>query len=151
MASNIIKGSNVVFAVRYTDDLSAVQTLRVLNQTGGTRSKERDEIELNSKDVNGSDYGKKTESISFEGLLTTGDEAFAYLESCIDDALYAEILEINIDTLAAKAGMYMISALEKDYTDDESATYSFDAKLSGDITEEVLSILPAGDTLTPAV
>lgn len=143
--SNIIKGSNVVFAVRFTE--GTLQTLRVLNQTGGSRSKSRDEIELNSKDVNGTEYGRKTETISFEGLLTDGDVAFDNLEACIDNATYAEILEINIDTRAAKAGKYMISALEKDYSNDESATYSFDAKLSGDITEEVLLVVPAGDTL----
>lgn len=151
MASNIIKGSNIVFAVRFTDELSAEQTLRVLNQTGGSRSKERDEIELNSKDVNGTEYGKKTESISFEGLLTEGDGAFDYLDSCINDAQYAEILEINIETKAAIVGLYMVSSLETDFSDDESATYSFEAKLSGETTNETLTLVPAGDTLTPPV
>lgn len=151
MASNVIKGSNVVFAVRFTDELSAEQTLRVLNQTAGSRSKERDEIELNTKDIEGSDYGKKTETISFEGLITKDDGALAYLESCVDDALYAEILEINLETKLAKVGTYMISSLEYDYSDDESATYSFEAKLSGVTAEETLVAVPAGDTLTPAI
>lgn len=151
MASNVIKGSNVVFAVRFTDELSAVQTLRVLNQTAGSRSKERDEIELNTKDIEGSDYGKKTESISFEGLITKDDGALEYLESCIDDALYAEILEINLETKLAKVGSYMVSSLEYDYSDDESATYSFEATLSGTTAEETLVVVPSGDTLTPAV
>lgn len=151
MASNVIKGSNVVFAVRFTDELSAEQTLRVLNQTAGSRSKERDEIEINTKDIEGSDYGRKTETISFEGLITTDDGALAYLESCVDDALYAEILEINIETKLAKVGTYMVSSLEYDYSDDESATYSFEAKLSGVTAEETLVTVPVGDTLTPAV
>ena len=151
MASNVIKGSNVVFAVRFTDELSAEQTLRVLNQTAGSRSKERDEIEINTKDIEGSDYGRKTETISFEGLITTDDGALAYLESCVDDAFYAEILEINIETKLAKVGTYMISSLEYDYSDDESATYSFEAKLSGVTAEETLVAVPVGDTLTPAV
>ena len=151
MASNVIKGSNVVFAVRFTDELSAEQTLRVLNQTAGSRSKERDEIEINTKDIEGSDYGRKTETISFEGLITTDDGALAHLESCVDDALYAEILEINIETKLAKVGTYMVSSLEYDYSDDESATYSFEAKLSGVTAEETLVAVPVGDTLTPAV
>lgn len=147
MASNVIKGSNVVFAVRFTEGTE--QLLRVLNQTGGSRSKERDAIELNSKDIEGSDYGRKTETISFEGLLTEDDGALAYLESCIDDALFAEILEINIVTKLAKVGTYMVGSLEYDYSDDESATYSFEATLSGDVTEETLTTVPAGDTLAP--
>lgn len=147
----ILKGSNVVFAVRFTDELSAEQTLRVLNQTGGSRSKERDEIEINTKDLEASDYGRKTETISFEGLVTEDDGALAYLESCVDDALYAEILEINIVTKAAKVGMYMVSSLEYDYSDDESATYSFEAKLSGSIAEEVLTVVPEGDSIAPPV
>jgi TP901-1 family phage major tail protein len=146
-----MKGSNIVFAIRFTDALSAEQTLRVLNQTGGSRSKERDEIELNTKDIEGSDYGKKTETISFEGLVTEDDGALAYLESCVDDALYAEILEVNIVTKEAKVGTYMVSSLEYDYSDDESATYSFEAKLSGEITAETLTVVPAGDTLAPPV
>ena len=151
MASNVIKGSNVVFAVRFTDELSAEQTLRVLNQTAGSRSKERDEIELNTKDIEGSDYGKKTESISFEGLITKGDGALEYLESCIDDAKYAEILEVNLETKLAKVGLYMVASLEYDYSDDESATYSFEATLSGDVTEETLTTVPVGDTLSAPI
>jgi TP901-1 family phage major tail protein len=151
MASNVIKGSNVVFAVRFTDELSAEQTLRVLNQTAGSRSKERDEIELNTKDIEGSDYGKKTESISFEGLITKDDGALEYLESCIDDAKYAEILEVNLETKLAKVGSYMVASLEYDYSDDESATYSFEATLSGDVTEETLTTVPVGDTLSAPI
>lgn len=149
MASNVMKGSNIVFAVRFTDGVE--QTLRVLNQTGGSRSKERDEIELNTKDIEGSDYGKKTETISFEGLVTKDDGALEHLETALDDALYVEILEVNIETKEAKVGTYMISSLEYDYSDDESATYSFEAKLSGEITAETLTVVPAGDTITPPV
>lgn len=145
MASNVIKGSNVVFAVRFTEGTE--QLLRVLNQTGGSRSKERDEIEINTKDLEASDYGRKTETISFEGLITKDDGALAHLESALDDAEYVEILEINIETLEAKAGTYMISSLEYDYSDDESATYSFEAKLSGDIATETLVSVPDGDSV----
>jgi len=123
------------------------QTLRVLNQTGGSRSKEREAIEVNTKDIEASDYGRKTETISFSGLVTNGDAALDYLERCVDEGLYAEILEINVDTLVAKVGTYMVSSLSFEYPDDESATYTFDATLSGEITEETLTVLPAGDTV----
>lgn len=142
----IIKGQEVVFAVRFTDELSASETLRVLYQTSGGRSKSRDEIEISTKDVDATDYGKKTETISFEGLMSDGDPALAQLEKHIDDATFAEILEININTLKAKVGKYMLSSFDVEYPDDESATYSFEAKLVGNTTEETLAEIPAGAT-----
>lgn len=147
MATNVINGSKKVFAVRFTEGTE--QLLRVLNQTGGSRSKERESIDINTKDISASDYGRKTESISFEGLMTEGDAAYAYLDSAIDDGEYVEILEINTETLEAKVGQYMISSLEEEYPDDDSATYTFEATLIGDTTTETLATLPIGDAVTP--
>lgn len=145
MALNVLKGSSIVYAVRFTEGTE--QTLRVLNQTGGSRSKEREAIDVNSKDIQASEYGRKTETISFSGLVTNGDAALDHLEACVDDGLYAEILEINIDTKEAKVGQYMVSSLSFEYPDEESATYTFDATLSGDITVETLTVVPGGDTV----
>ena len=142
----ILKGDKVVYAIRFTDEMSAEQMLRVLYQTSGSRSKSRDEIEISTKDIDGVDYGKKEETISFEGLMGTDDPALEQLERHIDEALYAEILEINIETLEAKAGKYMISSLDFDYPDDESATYSFEGKLIGNTTKETLTEAPVGAT-----
>lgn len=142
----ILKGQEVVFAVRFTDSQSAIETLRVLYQTSGGRSKSRDEVEISTKDLDGVDYGKKTETISFEGLMSTDDPALTQLEKHIDDATYAEILEININTLEAKVGTYMVSTFDVDYPDDESATYSFEAKLIGNTTVETLTAVPEGAT-----
>lgn len=146
MALNVLRGSNKVFAVRFTEGTE--QMLRVLNQTGGSRSKERDSIDINTKDIHAVDYGGKTETISFEGLITDGDAALAHLEDAIDNKDFVEILEINLETLEAKVGEYMISSLEYDYPDEESATYSFEAQLIGDTTTETLTIAPEGDTTT---
>lgn len=142
----ILKGQEVVFAVRFTDGVDAESTLRVLYQTSGGRSKSRDEIDIATKDIDGTDYGKKTETISFEGLMSTDDPALAQLEKHIDEATFAEILEININTLEAKVGNYMVSTFDVDYPDDESATYSFEAKLIGNTTTETLATVPGGAT-----
>lgn len=144
MALNVINGSNKVFAVRFTEGTE--QTLRVLNQTGGSRSKERDSIDINTKDIHAVDYGAKTETISFEGLVTKGDAALQHLEDAIDNADFVEILEVDLESLEAKAGEYMISSLEYDYPDEESAAYTFEAQLIGNTTTETLTIAPAGDT-----
>lgn len=138
----ITKGKDVVFAVRVPDD----QTLRVLYQTDGGRSKEREEEEINTKDIDAVAYGKKTETISFEGLLSNEDPALKSLEQAIDDAEYAEILEINTKTLEAKVGMYMVSNFDVTFPNDESATYSFDAKIIGNTRNETLTEVPEGAT-----
>lgn len=140
----ILKGQEIVYAVRITEGTE--ETLRVLYQTSGGRSKSRDEIEISTKDLDGVDYGKKSESISFEGLLSTNDPALEQLEKHIDDATFAEILEININTLDAKVGTYMVSSFDVDYPDDDSATYSFEAKLVGNTTKETLTKVPDGAT-----
>ncbi len=142
----ILKGKDVVYAVRFTDGATAEQTLRVLYQTSGGRSKSRDEIDISTKDIDGTEYGKLTETISFEGNMGTDDPALEQLEKHIDDATFAEILEININTLEAKVGMYMLSSYDADYSNEDSATYSFEAKLIGKTTRETLAVVPEGAT-----
>lgn len=142
----ILKGDQFVFAVRVPGELEESSTLRVLYQTAGGRSKSRDEVDISTKDIDGVDYGKKTESISFEGYMSTDDPALAQLEKHLDDATFAEILEININTKEAKVGKYMVNSFDVDYPDDESATYSFEAKLVGNTTTETLQEVPEGAT-----
>lgn len=140
----ILKGKDIVYAVRV--DGATGQTLRVLYQTSGSRSKERDEVDVSTKDISGSAYGLKTETISFEGLMSADDPALQALEDAIDNAKYPEILEINVNTMKAKVGEYMISSFEVEYPGDDNATYSFEASLVGDTTEETLTTVPAGAT-----
>lgn len=142
----ILKGEKIVYAVRFTDELSQQQILRVLYQTTGGRSYEADEIEVNTKDIDGVDYGAITESISFEGLMATDDPAIEHLKDCIKTKKLAEILEINTDTKEAEVGKYMISSLEFEYPDEDNATYSFEATLVGSTTKETLTEVPAGAT-----
>lgn len=142
----ILKGEKIVYAVRFTDELSQQQILRVLYQTTGGRSYEADEIEVNTKDIDGVDYGAVTESISFEGIMATDDPAIEHLKDCIKTKKLAEILEINTDTKEAEVGKYMISSLEFEYPDEDNATYSFEATLVGSTTNETLTEVPAGAT-----
>lgn len=142
----ILKGKDIVYAVRVPVEGGTSTTLRVLYQTSGSRSKERDEVEVNTKDIIGSAYGLKTETISFEGLMSADDPALQALENAIDNAKYPEILEINVNTMKAKVGKYMISSFEVEYPGDDNATYSFEASLVGNTTEETLTTVPAGAT-----
>ncbi len=142
----ILKGDKIVYAIRFTDELTTEQTLRVLYQTTGGRSISSDEVEIATKDIDGSDYGKITETINFEGLVGTDDPALEQLKAHLKGKKFAEILEINIDTLKAESGRFMISSLDFEYPDDESATYSFEATLIGETTEETLTEAPAGAT-----
>ena len=140
----ILKGKDIVYAVRVPDEGGTATTLRVLYQTSGSRSKERDEIDVSTKDISGSAYGLKTETISFEGLMSADDPALQALEDAIDNAEYPEILEINVNTMEAKVGKYMISSFEVEYPGDDNATYSFEASLVGETTKETLTTVPAG-------
>ncbi|MEK0286561.1 phage major tail protein, TP901-1 family [Caldifermentibacillus hisashii] len=140
----ILKGKDIVYAVRVPDEGGTATTLRVLYQTSGSRSKERDEVDVSTKDISGSAYGLKTETISFEGLMSADDPALQALEDAIDNAEYPEILEINVNTLEAKVGKYMISSFEVEYPGDDNATYSFEASLVGETTKETLTTVPAG-------
>jgi len=142
----VLKGEKIVYAVRFTDEMSQQQILRVLYQTTGGRSYEADEIEVNTKDIDGVDYGAVTESISFEGLVGIDDPALEHLRDCIKNKKFAEILEINVDTKEAEVGKYMISSLEFEYPDEENATFSFEATLVGSTTNETLTEVPAGAT-----
>ena len=142
----VLKGDKKVFAVRFKDEETTEQTLRVLYQTSGGRSISRDEIEISTKDIDGTDYGAKEETISFEGLMSKDDPALARLKEDIRAGRYAEILEIDIETLEAEVGTYMLSSFDMDFPDEESATYSVEAKLIGETTVETLEAVPAGAT-----
>ncbi|MEK4178567.1 phage major tail protein, TP901-1 family [Aeribacillus sp. FSL K6-1121] len=142
----VLKGEKIIYAVRFTDEMSQQQILRVLYQTTGGRSYEADEIEVNTKDIDGVDYGSVTETISFEGLVGIDDPALEHLRDCIKNKKFAEILEINVDTKEAEVGKYMISSLEFEYPDEENATFSFEATLVGSTTNETLTEVPTGAT-----
>lgn len=147
MESNIKRGNGIVYAIRFQDELDAQQTLRVLNQTGGSRSQSYDEIEISTKDLEGTDYGKKTETVSFEGIVTRGDKALAKINELADAKKFVEILEIDVESKKAIVGNYKINTIDFDYPNDDSVTYSIEAKLFGKKTEEDLLKVPEGDKI----
>ena len=148
MESNIKRGNSIVYAIRFEGEVEGEQLLRVLNQTSGSRSQSYDEIEISTKDIEGSDYGKKTETVSFEGLATRGDTALAKINEMADAKQYVEILEIDVETKEAVVGAYKIDTIDFEYPNDESVTYSIEAKLFGEKTKETLETVPEGDKLS---
>lgn len=134
------KGEEIIFAVE--DELSAV--IRPFNQTGGSKSIEADSIDLDTKDKTGSDYGKVTESVSLEGVLTEGDPFIEYIKGKIRAKELVKIYEINTRTLDSEHGMYMISSFEREYSNGDFATYSLEGTLNGAITPETLLTVPDG-------
>ncbi len=148
MESNIKRGAATVYATRFTDELDGKQTLRVLNQTGGNRNQSYDEIEISTKDIEGSDYGKKTETISFEGLVTKGDVALRKINEMADNKQFVEILEIDTDSKEAVVGSYKINSIDYDYPNDDSVAYTIEAKLFGNKATESLTDVPTGDVLS---
>lgn len=67
------RGEEILFAVVIDDETSGEKLVRPFNQTGGSTSSEADSIDLDTKDKTGSDYGKVTQNVSFEGVITEGD------------------------------------------------------------------------------
>lgn len=139
----ILRGGDKVFAIRFEDE-EEEQVLRVLYQTDGGRTITADETEINTKDIDGVDYGAVTEEINFEGFVSTDDPALDKITADLRGKKFVEILEIDINSLDAEVGNYMISNLDFGYPDKESATYSFTAKLSGRLTNETLTEVPEG-------
>jgi len=117
---------------------------RFFNQTDGSSTIESDEIELNTKDRSGSDYGSVTESLSIEGILTEDDPAIKYIKKQIRKKQFVKITEINTRTLEAEYGSYKIDNFEQTNSNGEFVTYSLDASLNGTIKEKTLVEVPEG-------
>src|SRR5699024_11696620 len=76
------RGEEILFAVEIPAEKGET-LIRPFNQTGGSTSIEADEIELDTKDKTGSDYGKITQTISLEGIITEGDTFPDYVKKAI--------------------------------------------------------------------
>lgn len=136
------KGKEIVYAV-VTDELTPTVSL-FWNQTDGSTSIEADEVELNTKDKTGSDYGKVAQSFSAEGVFTEGDVAVPYIKNAIRNRELVTIYEIDTRTLEAEKGAYMISSFEKTSSNGEFVTYSIEGSLNGDVTTETMTTVPEG-------
>ncbi|WP_236702461.1 MULTISPECIES: phage major tail protein, TP901-1 family [Bacillaceae] len=125
------KGEEFIFAVKDSQGL-----LRPFNQTGGSFNRSFDEIELDTKDKTGSDYGKESVEVSLEGVVTEGDPFIDYMDEKLDNKEFIEIYRVNSRKKTAKSGLYMITSWEQSYSNGEHATYTLSAKLNGKLKNE---------------
>lgn len=137
------RGSEFLYLVEIEDD-SSTSNFRLFNQTDGNTTSDADEIELDTKDKSGSDYGSITQTISIEGILTVGDDAIDYIRQAQRNKKLVKILEVNTRKETKEEGMYMISSIDRTFSNGEYATYSIDATLNGAITEGSLTDIPEG-------
>lgn len=133
------KGEEFIYAVVLPSGL-----YRPFNQTSGTTTSSADEIELDTKDKTGSDYGKVTQEISFEGIFTQGDEFIKEAKKIQRKKQFVEIYDVDTRTLEAEKGLYMITSFEKSAENGDHVTYSISAKLNGELTDVTLTELPEG-------
>jgi len=137
------KGDEFLYLVEIPDE-SSTKNYRLFNQTDGNTDIEADSIELDTKDKTGEDYGKVSQSISIEGILTEGDEAVRYIKKAIRQKRFVKIIEVNTRTLDTEEGAYMISSFGRTFSNGDYATYSIEGSLNGEITEGTLQEVPEG-------
>ncbi|MBO1583124.1 phage major tail protein, TP901-1 family [Bacillus sp. XF8] len=151
LKNKMMRGDDFLIAAVIKNETEQETLVRPFDQTDSSHSVEADEIEAASKDRTISDYGKVTETRSFEGIMAEGDPFPAAALKKLRSKEYIEIYEINKRTKKAEKGIYMITSFEKTASTGEFATYSLEVKLSGSVTEETLTTIPpgAGETVTP--
>lgn len=135
----IYKGEEFLFLVEAEDSV-----IRPFDQTGGSTSLSADEIDIDTKDRTGSDYGKVGQTISLEGNITEGDPFPDFIKKAMRNKEFVKIYEVNTRDLTAEYGMYMITAFDRDYSNGDMSTYSLDGTLFGDVCETTLTALPEG-------
>jgi TP901-1 family phage major tail protein len=139
------RGEEILFAVAIPPETTGSETIvRPFNQTSGSTSISADSIDLDTKDKTGSDYGKVTQEVSLEGVITEGDPFVDFIKEAIRGKELVKIYEINTRTKEAEHGMYMISSFEKSFGNGDFATYSLSGSLNGDVTKETLASVPTG-------
>lgn len=138
------RGEEILFAVVIDDEATGEKLVRPFNQTSGSTSSEADSIDLDTKDKTGSDYGKVTQTLSFEGVITEGDPFVKAMKKKQRKKEFVKIYEIDTRTKEAEVGLYMISSFEREFSNGDFATYSLEGSLNGDITEQTLTEIPAG-------
>lgn len=136
------KGDQYIYAVSFESDGETF--MRPFNQTDGSTNIEADTVELDTKDKTGSDYGKVSQTVSLEGIMTAEDPFLPAIKAAIRAKQFVQISEINTETLEAEVGTYMISSFEQTFTNGDFATYSLEAALNGLISVETLLSVPDG-------
>lgn len=137
------RGDDFLYLVEVEDD-DGESVRRFFNQTDGSSTIEADDIELETKDKTGTDYGSVTEELSIEGVLTKDDPAIPFIKKSIRRKKLVRIIEVNTEDLSTEEGMYKIDSFEKSSSKGEFAEYTIEASLNGSIKEDELDELPEG-------
>src|SRR5699024_4314522 len=98
----IYKGDEFLYLVETVTETDT-ELIRPFDQTGGGTSISADEIELDTKDRSGSDYGKVTQTISLEGNITEGDPFPDYIKKAMRNKEFIKIYEVNTRTKEAES------------------------------------------------
>src|SRR5690625_3512457 len=145
------KGQDFITLVEVENEIGEKSLKRFFDQTGGSVSIENDELDISTKDRTGSDYGDKTETKSLEGELVYGDDAVDFIKNAARKQKFVKIYDVNVKTLKAEYGMYMISSFEREYDHGDFATYSLEGTLYGEICETELTEITEGAPSLPGM
>jgi|SRR5690625_335419 len=137
------KGDDIIFLVKVKDEENG-EMLRPFDQTGGSWGYEIDEIEIETKDRQGADYGNVSINVSLEGELVYEDPFIPAIEKAIENKKYVEIYRVDMITNKTKHGTFMISDFELEYETGDFATYNLEAQIFGDVCETELDEIPEG-------
>lgn len=137
------RGEDFIYLVEVEDD-DGKKDRRFFNQTDGSSSIESDDIELETKDKTGEDYGSITETVSIEGVLTKDDPAIEYIKESIRKKRLVRITRVNTDDLETEEGRYKIDNFEETSSVGEFVEYSIEATLNGDVKKGELDEVPEG-------
>ncbi|MBC1290482.1 phage major tail protein, TP901-1 family [Listeria booriae] len=138
-------GSDILYllAIPKTDGTGDTYK-RFFNQTDGNTSIEADDVELETKDKNETGYGKISQTISFGGIMTEGDEAFKALKVALRKKQYVPIVEFDKRTMEGEQGVYKLNSYEMDNGVGDNVALSIEASLSGEVKPVTLTDLPEG-------
>ena len=139
----IYKGEEFLYLVETVTE-TGTELIRPFDQTGGGTSISADEIELDTKDRSGSDYGKVTQTISLEGNITEGDPFPDYIKKAMRNKEFVKIYEVNTRTREAEYGMYMLTTFDREYTNGDLSTYTLDGTLYSNVCTTTLTEIPDG-------
>lgn len=137
------KGEDYLYLVKFKDTEGNTY-VRPFNQTDGSTSTSSDDIELDTKDKFETDYGKITQTVSFSGIRTKGDDSFPALRKSLRNKELITIVELDTKTLKGESGTYKLNSVDLDNGNGDNAEYSVEAVLQGEVSEVTLTEVPTG-------
>lgn len=136
------KGEDYIYLVKVKG--AAGEYVRPFNQIDGSTSISADDVELDTKDKFETAYGKITQTVSFSGVRTKGDNSFADLRKSARNKELITIVELDTKTLKGESGVYKLNSVELDNGNGDNAEYSVEATLQGDVAVVTLEKVPDG-------